>query len=740
MAGLPSWASFNAVSRVLSGTPNATATTTVTYTVRDDDGDMDSVQFTLTIAPAPNLVPNAPAVAGQTGIVGRLFSATLPVGTGGNLPLTYSVSGLPSWASFNAVSRVLSGTPNAAATTTVTYTVRDDNGDEDSVQFTLTIAPNLIPTAPAVADQNPKVGNAFSFTLPPATGGNPPLAYSVAGLPSWASFNAVSRVLSGTPNATATTTVTYTVRDDNGDQATRSFDLVVTTVPAHLRPPQEYRFQVDTNDNGLFDGILATFTDRVIELSWQTGLAAEQDRIAPPSTLKVSLNNADGAFYPDKPGAAYRDVLRHNRQVRVQARRGPGALWTTLYSGFIKHFLRINPAVISGSHAINISCSDHMREIYEEHYTTSERNVMRVDEAIALVLDALQLDAPAALDVADVELEYGMVAPGEAGRDWRAQNLIRQLVATEGGRFWFDGRTGQYVFRSRYYDGENHSGDDVAIPEEHLLRVGFLPGQDPVNLMQMGIQALEERDSQLIYDDDSIYEIDDYVTETFTLTFSDPDDGATLVRLADVVVQPYALESGSDDPADDAEDVSDRPEITVSISDENREITIAVRNPTTNRFEMQRLRVYSGGLYHAGLQQVVVQDEVSQQRNGIWPRNFAISMVRSPASANSLMTYHFRRQDFRSRLLRVSDLTFLVDNNLRYDLMEEKKTGSYCRVALANTGHDQKYVIIGERHSIKGGSPTVHEVTWILDGGHILQYWKLGTAGESELGNSTWLG
>ena len=176
-----------------------------------------------------DLMPSAPTVADQTGVVGTAFSTTLPVGTGGDTPLAYSVSGEPTWASFSSTTRVLSGTPDAAATTTVTYTVEDDDGDTDSTTFDIVVsAADLMPTAPAIADQTANVGTAYTQTLPVGTGGDAPLAYSTSGLPAGLSFASTTRVLSGTPTTAQTYTVTYTVTDNDGDTDDSTFDIVVS--------------------------------------------------------------------------------------------------------------------------------------------------------------------------------------------------------------------------------------------------------------------------------------------------------------------------------------------------------------------------------------------------------------------------------------------------------------------------------------------------------------------------------
>ena len=199
-------------------------------------GDLFILAFTRETA-VTDLMPTAPTVTNKTGTVGTAFSTTLPVGTGGDTPLSYSVSGEPSWASFNATTRVLSGTPNAAATTTVTYTVEDDDGDTDSTTFNIVVSAatpdDLMPSLPAIFSQSATVGTFFTLTFSAATGGDPPLSYSVSGNPAWLTLSNLT--LSGTPTAAGSYTVVVTVEDNDGDTASRTFILTVTAA-ADLMP------------------------------------------------------------------------------------------------------------------------------------------------------------------------------------------------------------------------------------------------------------------------------------------------------------------------------------------------------------------------------------------------------------------------------------------------------------------------------------------------------------------------
>ena len=73
------------------------------------------------------------------------------------------------------------------------------------------------------------VGEAVNVTLPSASGGNPPLTYSVTpALPAGLTFNATSRTISGTPTLLKPRTeYDYTVTDADGDTFTIGFSITV---------------------------------------------------------------------------------------------------------------------------------------------------------------------------------------------------------------------------------------------------------------------------------------------------------------------------------------------------------------------------------------------------------------------------------------------------------------------------------------------------------------------------------
>ena len=65
---------------------------------------------------------------------------TLPTASGGNGTLSYSLTPAVPGLTFNATTRRLAGTPSTAGTYAMTYTVRDIDGDTDTLSFTISVS------------------------------------------------------------------------------------------------------------------------------------------------------------------------------------------------------------------------------------------------------------------------------------------------------------------------------------------------------------------------------------------------------------------------------------------------------------------------------------------------------------------------------------------------------------------------------------------------------------------------
>jgi Putative Ig domain len=141
---------------------------------------------------------------------------------------------LPPGLTLTSSTGVISGTPTTATGSPFNFTVQA--ADSGTPQQTATQALSIsIATAPlSVATTglpNGIQGQAYSATLQSA-GGNPPVTWSISvgSLPSWASLNTSTGAITGTPNATGTTSFTVKATDSTtptAQTATKSFSITV---------------------------------------------------------------------------------------------------------------------------------------------------------------------------------------------------------------------------------------------------------------------------------------------------------------------------------------------------------------------------------------------------------------------------------------------------------------------------------------------------------------------------------
>ena len=176
----------------------------------------------------------AVAVPAQSWNVGdEISELAAPMASGGDGPLTYGASGLPSGVRMmkNSDGHVISGTPTAAGSGTAVLIVKDNDGDADALRFAWTVSADATPDfgTAAVPEKSWTAGEAIAtFTLPSATGGNAPVSYGLSGLPDGVTVSP-SLAVAGTPTATGMGTALLTARDADGDVDTLSFSWKVAS-------------------------------------------------------------------------------------------------------------------------------------------------------------------------------------------------------------------------------------------------------------------------------------------------------------------------------------------------------------------------------------------------------------------------------------------------------------------------------------------------------------------------------
>lgn len=252
---MPTWATFDASSGVLAGTPSAAdvgATVQITISVSDGKAITELAPFVIQVTAAPSSPP-APVNSPPTITAGKPVasvqagshyafqpSATDPDGDA----LTFSITGKPAWAAFNTSTGLLSGTPaNADAGTSSTVTVSVSDGQHTVSLAPFTIQVTAVPVSPP-QNTPPKIsgqpatsiqaGSSYSFAPAASDADGNALTFSITNKPAWATFSASTGQLSGTPASTnvgAYAGITISVSDGKASVSLPAFTIQVTAAP-----------------------------------------------------------------------------------------------------------------------------------------------------------------------------------------------------------------------------------------------------------------------------------------------------------------------------------------------------------------------------------------------------------------------------------------------------------------------------------------------------------------------------
>ena len=206
----PSWATFNAKTGKLTGTPTTAGTASnISISVKDERSAVTTLTaFSIQVA-AANRLPVISGTPLTSANVGTAYSFTPTASDADNDTLTFSVTNPPAWATFSTTTGKLSGTPTAVGTTTgVVISVTDGKSAPVSLPaFNLqVIQPNRAPTLSGTPATAVNVNEAYSFTPTASDADNDTLTFSVTNPPAWATFSTTTGKLSGTPTAAGTTT------------------------------------------------------------------------------------------------------------------------------------------------------------------------------------------------------------------------------------------------------------------------------------------------------------------------------------------------------------------------------------------------------------------------------------------------------------------------------------------------------------------------------------------------------
>jgi hypothetical protein len=251
---IPSWATFDTTSGLLTGTPTASnvgSFQSITISVADGKAIAQLPPFSIDVTapaattPPPNSPPTITGTPSTSVQAGSHYafqpSASDPDGD----TLVFSITGKPSWASFSTSTGLLSGTPatsNVGTFPNIVVSVSDGHTSVALAAFTITVT--AIPPAPPT-NTPPKItgtpattvqaGSQYSFSPAASDADGNTLTFAIANKPSWATFSTTTGQLSGTPataNVGTYSNITISVSDGTTSVSLPTFSIQVTAPPA----------------------------------------------------------------------------------------------------------------------------------------------------------------------------------------------------------------------------------------------------------------------------------------------------------------------------------------------------------------------------------------------------------------------------------------------------------------------------------------------------------------------------
>jgi hypothetical protein len=302
---LPTWLSFNAGTRTFTGTPTNDDVGSINVKVTAKDNSLASVSdtFILTVSNTNDAPIVANSIADQSAVEDSSFTFTFAINTfndvdaGASLSYTATLDNntpLPNWLSFNAGTRIFTGTPtnDDVGSINIKVTATDTSLASASDTFILTISnTNDAPTlANIISDQSVDEDSPFIFTFAFNTfidiDAGDSLTYTATldnddSLPSWLNFDVLNRRFTGTPtnDDVGNIHIKVTAKDTSLANVCDIFTLTI----------------INTNDAPIISNINNLSTNEDTPSSPIQFTIADDDG----DNLQLSANSSHGYLVPD---------------------------------------------------------------------------------------------------------------------------------------------------------------------------------------------------------------------------------------------------------------------------------------------------------------------------------------------------------------------------------------------------------------------------------------------------------
>lgn len=515
-------------------------------------------------------------------------------------------------------------------------------------------------------------------------------------------------------------------------------------------PGLSAQYLVDWDDDGDFGEPYEDITLYVASSNWHIGMSRPRQLVGDETRLELTLVNTDKRFSPENSSSPYFGQMEKRRLVRVNHILDGVA--TVMYTGWIDS-IQVEGA--SGRTA-TLSASGAKQYLQEQKIELPLLENLRSDEIIERILTALHrppalaagiwvlgvpgsselgiattladLSLSVALDQADTVWPFVADTWDEdfrgnqyVGESWeggfKGYDAIEDVVRGERGRFFFD-REGRAVFWSRDHL-QVDSALDATFDNMHTDNLEYVWAEEIYNHIRVMVYPRSASSS-----DTTLWHLDEPIElrpgQSRTVQANYTAEGSD-VQIAgrDVFVSSYV----------------DDGDVSMSIEYQARGAKITLTNNDSVDRTVSEIILTGRALTTYNEIEVEAVDTVSLPK-GKMEYVIDSKLMHDVNLAQSIADYELSR--LKAARGEIISMELIVNDSARRTQAVTRTIGDRIRVIDDQLAHDQEYFIIGETHNwdVRGG----YRVSWHLELAESSAGWLLGTAGYSELGETTTLG
>lgn len=462
-----------------------------------------------------------------------------------------------------------------------------------------------------------------------------------------------------------------------------------------------------------------------------------------------------------KEAALYRQL---DKSVLIRLRATYLGTTTTIWEGKISDL-----AFSVGSNAeptVTITAEDAMLQLLDKEFTPALETSVTADTIISNMLNKgdifaypyakgywmlgvegsselglttyLVASAPTSFETGIHVFPYAGDA-ADRGNGINAQQYIRDVIAAEVGRFYWDARNSEFVLHNRQHDTLNDvSQVKATFQESDLDSVSYVYGQELVN------QLTVEFTARTVGGADSII----WSASGLPILLKQNTQRKINARYFDATDNTLKIGATSFTPIRQGVDIianlasngssTDMSDSVIMWADSGATgATVYISNGTTQDIYVTTLQL-RGTPLTSKQDTYDTLDGTSRRGYDFYPKVLSVPLMDDPDDAKNFADYQVAR--FKDPLARLASITFTsLRNTTTLDAAQNRVIGDRITVML-NNGHDADYFIVGESRTITIGGDKPAQITWTLEPAQRKLFWVLGLAGQSELGTTTILG